>query len=318
MSTQASTRTRILLLPVLVALLMNLVIGPLAPVFQDAGADVLAALVFVPDEDGANDEPGQKDLTRLGIDYAGLPTSVRVIFNLDDTAWSGSNSGDGCSLFDTDGDLNVNFALCATVKGSPAALVNVSLYACTADAKVDRCTGPTLLTKSAGTTCTAAIQASDPFPTGDYHPNDAVVDCTIALIDVGASAAELVNVCSYPSQEPNSDPSDCVLLVRDGAIRVDKVVTNDNGGTATCANFSFDIDALDANVATVSESFEADCSNLIAVLPTNRQNAAAGIYDITEDPAPGMRRRIRTATMSQLPAGRPRSAPSPTTTRAPR
>ena len=283
MNTQTSTRNyRIFLLPAIIALLMNLVIGPLAPIIQDGASDVFGALVFTNDENGANDEPGQKDLTRLGIDYAGLPTSVRVIFNLDDTAWSGNNSGDGCSLFDTDDDLNVNFALCATVKGSPAALVNVSLYACTADAKVDRCTGPSLLTQSAGTTCTAAIQASDPFPTGDFHPNDAVVDCTIALADVGASSADLVNVCSYPSQEPNSDPSDCVLIIRDGAIRVTKVVTNDNGGLATCNEFGFTI-----NPGAVSQTFDdtPDCSNLVAVAPTNNQGVP--LYTVTEPAVAG-------------------------------
>ena len=52
---------------------MNLVIGPLAPIIQQGASDVLGALEFINDEDGANDEPGQKDLTRLGIDYAGLP-----------------------------------------------------------------------------------------------------------------------------------------------------------------------------------------------------------------------------------------------------
>ena len=283
MDTRVSTGTRLSLLPVLIALLMNLVIGPLAPVIQQGESDVLGALVFISDQDGANDEPGQKDLTRLGIDYAGLPTSVRVIFNLDDTQWSGNNSGDGCSLFDTDDDLNVNFSLCATVKGSPAALVNVSLYACEADAKVDRCTGPTLLTQSAGTTCTAAIQASDPFPTGDFHPNDAVVDCTIALADVGATAAELVNVCSYPSQEPNSDPSDCVLIIRDGAIRVTKVVINDNGGVATCDEFGFSINTNPVTNETFDDN--PDCSNLVAVVPTNNQGVP--VYTVTEPPVSG-------------------------------
>ena len=288
MNTQTSTRNyRIFLLPAIIALLMNLVIGPLAPVFQQGGTDVFGAMEFTNDEQGANDQPGQKDLTRLGIDYAGLPTSVHVIFNLDDIEWSGENSGDGCSLFDTDDDLNVNFALCATVKGSPAALVSVTLYACEQDAKVDRCTGPTLLTQSAGTTCTAAIQATDPFDAnaedgpGDFFPDDAVVDCIIALADVGATDAELVNVCSYPSQEPNSDPSDCVLIIRDGAIQVVKDLINDNGGTATCGSFSFDI-----TPGAISESFDASCSNLIPVVPTDPQDPST-FYEITEDAAPG-------------------------------
>jgi fimbrial isopeptide formation D2 family protein len=265
--------------PVLIALLMNLLIGPLAPVLNTDSSNALAALEVINDEQGANDEPGQKDLTQLGIDYAGLPNSVFVQFNLDDTAWSGNNSGDGCTLFDTDDDLNVNFSLCATVKGSPAAIVSTTLYACTADAKVDRCTGPSLLMSWDADDegpCDAAILGTDPFPTGDFHPNDAVITCTIDLSLVGATSAELVNVCSYPSQEPNSDPSDCVLIIRDGALRVTKVVTNDNGGTLKCEAFSFTVQP-----GAISENFEADpdCSNLIAVEP--------GTYSVTEPTVSG-------------------------------
>ncbi len=276
MDSRASTTTRLSIVPVLIALLMNLLIGPLAPVLDSEGSDALAALEVINDEQGANDEPGQKDLTQLGIDYAGLPDSVFVQFNLDDTAWSGNNSGDGCTLFDTDADLNVNFSLCATVKGDPAEIVSTTLYACTADAKVDRCTGPALLTITGDTSCDAAILAADPFPTGDFYPNDAVITCTIDLSDVGASTAELVNVCSYPSQEPNSDPSDCVLIIRDGALRVTKVVTNDNGGTLKCEAFSFTVQP-----GAISENFEADpdCSNLVAVEP--------GTYSVTEPAVSG-------------------------------
>ena len=119
MDSRASTATRFSVLPILIALLMNLLIGPLSPILDGDRSNALAALEVINDEQGANDEPGQKDLTQLGIDYAGLPNSVFVQFNLDDTAWSGNNSGDGCTLFDTDADLNVNFSLCATVKGDP-------------------------------------------------------------------------------------------------------------------------------------------------------------------------------------------------------
>ena len=296
MDTRASTSTRLSLVPVVIALLMNLVIGPLAPIIQDGVGDVFAAAEYVSDEQGANDEPGQKDLTRLGIDYAGLPTAVWVQFNLDDTAWSGANTGDGCTLFDTDDDLNVNFALCATVSGDPATIQSTTLYACTADAKVDRCTGPSLLTKSATTTCSATISASDPFGPaapngpGDYFPNDAVVTCTILLSDVGAASAELVNVCSYPSQEPNSDPSDCVLIIRDGALRVIKDVTNDNGGTATCAAFEFDVMPGD-----LGETFEADCDNLIAVEP--------GTYTVTEPAVAGYATTYQNCTNIEIGSG---------------
>jgi hypothetical protein len=36
--------------------------------------------------------------------------------------------------------------------------------------------------------------------------------CTVVLADVGAATAVLLNTCSYPSQQPNSNPSDCVLI----------------------------------------------------------------------------------------------------------
>lgn len=275
MDTRASTTTtRLSLIPVVIALLMNLVIGPLAPVLQDGIADVLAAPETVVDENGANDEPGQKDLTQLTIDYAGLPASVFVSWNWDEISWSGANTGDGCALFDTDDDLNVDAAICVTITGDPAELFDVRLYECTADAKVDRCTGPSEVTGDLDSTCTVDQANTDPFANGDEHPVDTVATCTILLAEVAAGTAELVNVCSYPSEEPNSDPSDCVLIIRDGALRVIKVVTNDNGGTATCASFEFDVMPGD-----LGETFEGDCSNLIAVEP--------GVYDITEPAVAG-------------------------------
>ncbi|MCV0377594.1 hypothetical protein, partial [Microbacterium sp.] len=274
MDTRATTSTRLSLIPIVIALLMNLVIGPLAPIIQDGIGDVLAAPETVVDENGANDEPGQKDLTQLTIDYAGLPASVFVSWNWDEISWSGANTGDGCALFDTDDDLNVDAAICVTIGGDPATKLDVRLYECTADAKVDRCTGPVEVVGELDSDCSVAQANTDPFLAGDEYPTDTVATCSILLGEVAAGTAELVNVCSYPSQEPNSDPSDCVLIIRDGALRVTKVVTNDNGGTATCANFEFDVMPGD-----LGETFEADCSNLIAVEP--------GVYDITEPAVPG-------------------------------
>ena len=274
MDTRASTSTRLSLVPIVIALLMNLVIGPLAPVIQDGIGDVLAAPETVVDENGPNDEPGQKDLTQLTIDYDGLPASVFVSWNWDEISWSGANTGDGCALFDTDDDLNVDAAICVTIGGDPAELLDVRLYECEQDAKVDRCTGPVEVAGSLDSTCTVDQANTDPFANGDEYPADTVATCTIVLAEVAAGTAELVNVCSYPSQEPNSDPSDCVLIIRDGALRVTKVVVNDNGGTATCPSFEFDVMPGD-----MGETFEADCSNLIAVEP--------GTYDITEPAVAG-------------------------------
>ena len=257
-------------IPVFIALLMNLFIGPLAPIINDGLSDVLAAPETVVDENGANDEPGQKDLTQLTIDYAGLPTSVDVSWNWDEISWSGSNTGDACALFDTDDDLNVDAAVYVTIAGDPAELTDVRLYECTADAKVDRCTGPEQVTSPDLTDCTVDQTDTDPFPAGDENPTDTTAWCTIFLGEVAASNAELVNVCSYPSEEPNSDPSDCVLIIRDGGLQIIKEVINDDGGLATCDQFGFTI-----NPGAVSEMFEAsDCTNLVAVEP--------GTYSVSE------------------------------------
>lgn len=69
---------------------------------------VAAAPICVTDTAGANDEPGQKDLTKLCVDYAGVPTTVSTVWNWDDLGTSGANTLDACNLFDTDGDGNIN------------------------------------------------------------------------------------------------------------------------------------------------------------------------------------------------------------------
>jgi len=273
MDAQTVTRARFGLIPVLIALLLNLVLGPLTPTIQKGESDVLAAPESVNDQQGANDEPGQKDLTKLTIDYAGLPTSVAVSWNWDEVSWSGSNTGDACALFDTDDDLFVDAAVCVTVSQDPAQLLDVRLYECTADAKVDRCTGPQEVAAPANTDCTVAQTDTDPFPAGAEFPTDTTASCVIYLSEVAATDAELVNVCSFPSEEPNSDPSDCVLIIRDGVLHVTKVVVNDNGGSKACTDFTFQV-----NGGTAA-AFEADCTTEIAVEP--------GSYSVTEPAVSG-------------------------------
>jgi hypothetical protein len=69
------------------------------------------------DDGGADDEPGQKDLNFLSVDYAGSP-DLAVVWGWDDIKWSGQNTGDACALFDTDADGHANFSLCITVDQS--------------------------------------------------------------------------------------------------------------------------------------------------------------------------------------------------------
>ena len=174
-----------------------------------ASTSVLAALVCTNDTAGANDEPGQKDLTQLCVDTAGLPNSLHVTWNWDEISVTGANTLDACSLYDTDGDGNVNFALCVTDPTDEP--ISVNLYTCGDNAN-DRCTQPAVEVDSFSSTCSTSTQNTDPFPAGAAFPQDRVASCNVALADVGASSAVLLDVCSYPSQQPNSDPSDCVVI----------------------------------------------------------------------------------------------------------
>lgn len=199
------------------------------------------------DSGGANDLPGQKDLTQMSVNYAGLPTSIFVTWSWDEIKWTGNNTGDGCSLFDTDNDGLVNYSLCVIISGNPATYQSKALYSC-GDGANNKCTSPVAtLSPSSGTTCSAASSTDDPFATGDEYPKDTKAQCTIALSDVGgASVAQLVDVCSYPSQQPNSDPSDCIVFkVNSGKLEVVKnlVPASDSGlfnlqidGTTQAAN----------------------------------------------------------------------------------
>ena len=75
-----------------------------------------AAPIVAVDDAGADDQPGQKDLNALSVDY-GLPgaATINVKWNWDNTATSGNNTRDGGALFDTDGDGFANFSFYVTV-----------------------------------------------------------------------------------------------------------------------------------------------------------------------------------------------------------
>lgn len=182
-------------------------------------------LLCTDDVAGANDEPGQKDLTRMCVNYDNLPANLFVSWNWDETGWSGNNSGDGCSLYDTDGDGLANYSLCAIVKNDPATYDSKVLYSC-GDGSAFKCTNPiVVLTTSPSTNCNAAVVGEDPFPAGQDYPNDTKATCTIDMNDVGGGTAILIDVCSYPSQQPNSDPSDCIIYrPRAGKLEIKKVV----------------------------------------------------------------------------------------------
>lgn len=174
------------------------------------------------DSAGANDEPGQKDLTQMSVDYSGLPSDFDLTWNWDELRWTGNNTGDACALFDTNGNGFADNALCVTVAGNPGSWQATNLYSCDDD-RNNRCTNSVGMTISGITSCTAGTSSDDPFAAGDEYPNDTKAECTLDLIDI--PGAELLDVCSYPSQQPNSDPSDCIVFqVNTGKLEIIKVL----------------------------------------------------------------------------------------------
>lgn len=233
----------------LVALLFvgTQLVAPLAGAGIFAGHAAAAATTnCVSDTAGPNDVPGQKDLTKLCVDYSGSPTSIETTWNWDDTGTSGNgNTLDACNLFDTNGNGNADTAVCVTTTGDPATMQSTTTYTC-GDSRADRCTNSVLIsTITTGTNfCNVSQQSTNPFDFGV----DTQGDCTVPLASVGGAAAKLIDVCSYPSSQPNSDPSDCVIAQpKAGELEVVKhlVPTTDNGlfnlqidGTTKAANVS--------------------------------------------------------------------------------
>lgn len=212
---------------------------------------------------GADDQPGQKDLNLQGI-YQAAPGDLWVEWQWDDTAISGGNTGDACALFDS-GTTNgkVNFAVCVTIAGTPAAQASNSprVYTC-GDGKPDRCTSTYAQVPLMNTACAVVNPVTDPFtglPASHKDTKDTRAVCHIDFAAVGgATNAKLINTCSYPSQEPTSAPSDCVLIPADSFLKIVKNVSPING------TFNFMSTANATGCAITTVGLTGDCTVGIA------------------------------------------------------
>lgn len=199
-----------------VGLVLAIVAAQILPAFLISTPASAAPLCSV-DSAGANDEPGQKDLNEMCIDSA----TGQISWNWDETSVNGANTLDGCSLFDTDGDGNINKAIC--VSTTDGGSYTKTVYTCSADSRVDRCAGADA-GSPATSTCSLAIDPAQTFASGSDAPNDLKATCTPTASDTGGGV--LIDVCSYPSGQPNSDPSDCVMYKDNSArIEVKKVLS---------------------------------------------------------------------------------------------
>jgi hypothetical protein len=257
------------------------------------------------DVDGANDVPGQVDVTQMGRDTSENP-DIRIFWSWDSiSVWTGSGqTGDACALFDdADADVFIDYVVCARVSNTnadpnlveilPAAANKpVYLFDCS-NKKNDRCTNPAPREYTAGQVLAGPfgqltqsgagnlISHTDPFDENDpegpgtSYPHDSSVD--IRIDDALApSGVRLANVCSYPSagNGGNNNPFDCIVTpgVQYGTLIITKVLTNDNGGMKDEIDFSFKV-----NGGTPTP-FEADGSN--------SQTVPVGTYSVIEDGLP--------------------------------
>ncbi len=263
--------------------------------------DVL--LEFI-DDNGPDDQPGQKDLSKMSSDV-GL-TQIGITWNWDDTDFGniGGNTGDACALVDTDQDGKANYAFCVGVDGNPAAKQYNTLYSC-GDSRSDRCAQPADPIATFLSTSTASVVAnSDPFRLAPFNilhsdgndcDNDAncltadtVANVSLKFSDVGGSSSttKLLNVCSYPSGEPNSDPSDCVVTPDSGFLTIKKTTITNAGETGS---FTFDStpasqDGTSTFSANTTGSQTVTAVNQISFAPTNTLSLAETIptgWDLT-------------------------------------
>jgi hypothetical protein len=198
-----------------------------------------ASFVFVPpvcDDAGPDDEPAQSDVacfTRADD----IADHLGVRWSWDNTnVWTGSGqTGDGCGLIDTDGDGMANLAACARFTNDPTGTMVLQLpsagtavvYSC-GDNKADRCSQPVTSVAVASTTCQVALddtfsEPQQPWGPGENAPFDVVATCDLDLTELpSALDSELLNVCTFPSGQPNSNPFDCVVTPGAGYLVIEK------------------------------------------------------------------------------------------------
>ena len=219
------------------------------------------AVECTPDSDGANDVPGQKDMTQVCIDDTLEP--LKIDWNWDEISLGGSNTGDACALFDTDENGLVDYAVCSQWNNGQTETATIR-YTCD-DSSPYNCTGAVSQPLN-GVSCTISNANNDPFPAGANYPNDTTSSCTIPSAAVGGGT--LLDVCSYPSASTPSSASDCVnVAFKKGNINVIKNLVPDDGS-------NWDIAISGPTNYSDTLTGDGDSTGIVVVDP--------GTYSITE------------------------------------
>ncbi len=268
-------------------------------------------LGFVLDDQGANDTPSQSDLNAFTrADNVSGKIGVKWVWD-DVNSWTGSGqTGDACALFDTDNDGKANAAVCVRItnpNGDASTVIQLNpgsplVYSC-GDTKADRCTQSSLAS-AASTVCEIEKTDSEMFFAAGEDGADVIAACSIPRSAITSNAnanVNLLNVCSFPSGSPNSNPFDCVVTPGGGFLIIRKANTPQSSGQT----FSFTISpapvtASLANQSIIDNSEADEETNLISVDPKNS-------YSVTESSIPGGW-QLSTATCAR------QTTPNPTST----
>lgn len=251
----------------------------ISPVFSR-----LQFLGFVLDDAGANDTPAQSDLNAF-TRADNLPDTIGVKWIWDDVdSWTGSGqTGDACALFDTDNDSKANAAVCVRISnpnGDPTIVSQLAfpasplVYTC-GDNKKDRCAQPATLQSSlGGTVCEVEKIAGETFFSAGEDGADVLAACVIPLAAIGASSTpNLINVCSFPSGSPNSNPFDCVVTPGAGFLVIKKATTPQSSGLT----FNFKVNprvVVDSLFSITDNSSQDEATSILAAVP--------GTYSVAE------------------------------------
>jgi hypothetical protein len=182
---------------------------------------------------------------------------IDLFWSWDENTINGGNTLDGCALFDSNNNTLIDLAVCGTVTrtNGPSGgmfLKTVTAYTCV-DSRNDRCGGPALKPHTAADIVGGGLKANplvnmpvatdelltntDPFSAGAGYPYDTTLRLRIRRSFLPQNAG-LTNVCSYPSTQPNSDPSDCNNPPGSGFLQISKKAGETE---APYTNFSFNV-----------------------------------------------------------------------------
>jgi len=246
----------------------------------------LQFLDFVKDDAGANDTPAQSDLNAF-TRADNLPDTIGVKWVWDDiNSWTGSGqTGDACALFDTDNDGKANSTVCVRINnpgGDPNVIAQLAspasplVYGC-GDTKNDRCSQSASMSASTVNCEVEKIDGETFFAAGEDGA-DVLAACSIPLTAIAATGTpSLINVCSYPSGSPGSNPFDCVVTPGAGFLVIKKATSPQSSGVTF--NFKVTPKVIVDSLFSITDNSSLD--EATAILAANPGN-----YSVAEGTLP--------------------------------